>query len=216
MKLNKALIVFAIGISGIFVFYRVCSGVMFGNMKGSGEKVKEAQIMSAKAASTFFQAAATAFEMFSTIELNALSANPSFDDITRHAENSLELLDKALAQFELITKMEDDLETITDDMRKQNDYELIFYEATTQFDNKFKEEFIKIAIERGASGLLEICINSIKEIRSPESPMGKVYSMVRQKRIPEAQTLWAASAQWERVFQIGRITSSFFTIREKE
>ena len=212
MKLNKAILVSAVVISGIFVLHGVCSSVMFGNMKGSGKKVTKAQLISTKAAATFFQAAAAAFEMFSTIELNALSPNPSFDDITKHAENSLYLLNEALTQFELITKMEDELKVITDDMSKQKDYNLIFDEAVVPFDNGV----IKVASEKGASGLLEMCIKSIKELSSPELPMGKVYRAVRQKNFPEAQTLWAANAQWERAFQIGRITSSFFTIREKE
>lgn len=213
MRVNIMIIVFNIVIAGIFFFYSACNAIMFSNMKIGGSKAKMAQIRSAQASSTFFRAAGATFRMFSILELSTIPSGTSLSAAKKEAKKSLALLKIALEEFKSIREMKQAINAINSDMAKQKTYDLIFSEAAVFVDSQFRERMKGIAMKEGALGLLNVSIQSIEVLVSPDSPMGLVYNMIMQETMPEAKMLWAASQQWERAFQTGRIASSFFKVR---
>ena len=71
------------------------------------------------------------------------------------------------------------------------------------------------ALRKGPTVALQVCSQSLKDLRDPKKPMLKVYQAVDSSRVPSATDLWGAIAQWNETLIKGRLISSIFAIQKK-
>ncbi len=188
---------------------------MFCNMEAREREKSNLRELTSKGASTFFKAVSITAEMFSEIELYHTGGEALKRAATLSGQG-LEQIGSAANIFRSALKDRQGLLSVDEALKRltPDDYFRAAEMAKVSPGSTLAKAIIDGALNKGGGAVLSVCADSIEDLRSPKTSMGRVYMEVSELKLPLDTVLWDAMSQLNATLVRGRLISSIFRAEE--